>query len=108
MTVCNMAIEAGARAGLVAVDETTIAYVKGRPYSPDGRRVGRTRCATGSTLQSDAGAHFDRVVELDAAHARAAGHLGHVAGDGASRSTTACPTRSARRTPASATRWSAR
>ena len=55
MTVCNMAIEAGARAGLVGVDETTIAYVKGRPYSPDGRRVGRGRRATGARCSSDAG-----------------------------------------------------
>ena len=41
MTVCNMAIEAGARAGMVAVDDTTIAYLKGRPFSP------RARCSTG-------------------------------------------------------------
>ena len=69
MTVCNMAIEAGARAGLVAVDETTIAYVKGRPFSPIGveweQAVGYWR-----TLQSDPDAHFDRVVELDAAQIR--------------------------------------
>jgi 3-isopropylmalate/(R)-2-methylmalate dehydratase large subunit len=66
MTVCNMAIEAGARAGMVAVDEKTIAYVKGRPLAPTGvewdQAVGYWR-----TLQSDAGAHFDAVVELDAA-----------------------------------------
>ena len=43
MTLCNMAIEAGARAGMVAVDETTIDYVKGRPFSPDGRALGRGR-----------------------------------------------------------------
>jgi 3-isopropylmalate/(R)-2-methylmalate dehydratase large subunit len=66
MTVCNMAIEAGARAGMVAVDDTTIDYVKGRPYSPAGphweRAVGYWR-----TLHSDPGAKFDLVVTLNAA-----------------------------------------
>ena len=66
MTVCNMAIEGGARAGLVAVDDTTIAYVQGRPFSPRGveldHAIGHWR-----TLHSDAGAVFDKVVELDAA-----------------------------------------
>jgi 3-isopropylmalate/(R)-2-methylmalate dehydratase large subunit len=65
MTVCNMAIEAGARAGLVAVDETTIAYVKGRPYSPSGIEWD-TAVRYWKTLQSDPGAHWDRIVELDA------------------------------------------
>ena len=65
MTVCNMAIEAGARAGLVAVDEATIAYVKGRPFAPKGLEF--EHAATyWRTLHSDAGAHFDAVVELDA------------------------------------------
>jgi 3-isopropylmalate/(R)-2-methylmalate dehydratase large subunit len=66
MTVCNMAIEAGARAGLVAVDEKTIEYVKGRTFAPKGveweQAVSHWR-----TLQSDANAHWDAVVELDAA-----------------------------------------
>ncbi len=66
MTVCNMAIEAGARAGLVAVDEKTIAYVKGRPLSPTGVEWDQA-VAYWKTLYSDAGAHFDAVVELDAA-----------------------------------------
>ena len=66
MTVCNMAIEAGARAGLVAVDETTIAYVKGRPLSPSGVEWEHAlRYWRG--LQSDADAAWDAVVELDAA-----------------------------------------
>lgn len=65
MTVCNMAIEAGARAGLVAVDETTLAYVKGRPFTPTGVEWDHA-VAYWRTLHSDAGAHFDRVVELDA------------------------------------------
>ena len=69
MTVCNMAIEAGARAGLVGVDETTIAYVKGRPFSPSG--VEWDHAVTyWRGLQSDAGAHFDKIVELDAAQIR--------------------------------------
>lgn len=66
MTVCNMAIEAGARAGLVAVDEKTIAYVKGRPFAPSGV-AWEQAVAHWRTLQSDPGAHFDTVVELDAA-----------------------------------------
>jgi 3-isopropylmalate/(R)-2-methylmalate dehydratase large subunit len=66
MTVCNMAIEAGARAGLVAVDEKTIAYVKGRPLAPTGVEWDQA-VAYWRTLQSDAGAKFDTVVELDAA-----------------------------------------
>jgi 3-isopropylmalate/(R)-2-methylmalate dehydratase large subunit len=66
MTVCNMAIEAGARAGLVAVDDTTIQYVKGRPYSPQGVEWDQA-VAYWRTLHSDAGALFDAVVELDAA-----------------------------------------
>ena len=65
MTVCNMAIEAGARAGLVAVDEKTIAYVQGRPFAPSGVEL-QHAIAYWRTLQSDAGAHWDRVVELDA------------------------------------------
>jgi 3-isopropylmalate/(R)-2-methylmalate dehydratase large subunit len=69
MTVCNMAIEAGARAGLVAVDETTLAYVKGRPFAPRGEQWERA-VAHWRTLQSDPGAHFDAVVELDAAQIR--------------------------------------
>ncbi|MDH4393195.1 MAG: 3-isopropylmalate dehydratase large subunit [Aquabacterium sp.] len=65
MTVCNMAIEAGARAGLVGVDETTIAYVKGRPFAPKGVEFDHA-AALWRALRSDEGAHFDAVVELDA------------------------------------------
>jgi 3-isopropylmalate/(R)-2-methylmalate dehydratase large subunit len=65
MTVCNMAIEAGARAGLVAVDEKTIEYVRGRPFAPTGA-VFDTAAAYWRTLKSDDGAIFDRVVEVDA------------------------------------------
>ncbi len=69
MTVCNMAIEAGARAGLVAVDDTTIHYVKGRPFTPKGMEWDHA-VAYWRGLQSDADAHFDAVVELDAAQIR--------------------------------------
>jgi 3-isopropylmalate/(R)-2-methylmalate dehydratase large subunit len=69
MTVCNMAIEAGARAGLVAVDETTIKYVQGRPFSPKGPELDLA-IAYWRTLHSDADAKFDAVVELDAAQIR--------------------------------------
>jgi 3-isopropylmalate/(R)-2-methylmalate dehydratase large subunit len=65
MTVCNMAIEAGARAGLVAVDDTTLAYVKGRPFAPTGVEWDQATVHW-RTLHSDAGAHFDAVVDLDA------------------------------------------
>jgi 3-isopropylmalate/(R)-2-methylmalate dehydratase large subunit len=69
MTVCNMAIEAGARAGLVAVDETTLAYVKGRDFAPQGVEWDQA-VAMWRSLRSDPGAHFDAVVELDAAQIR--------------------------------------
>ncbi|WP_284615170.1 3-isopropylmalate dehydratase large subunit [Aquabacterium humicola] len=65
MTVCNMAIEAGARAGLVAVDDITIAYVQGRPFAPKGVEMEHA-ITHWRTLHSDPGAHFDKVVELDA------------------------------------------
>ena len=65
MTVCNMAIEAGARAGMVAVDEVTIAYVKGRPFSPTGP-TWDAAVTYWRTLKSDSDAKFDREVKLDA------------------------------------------
>ena len=66
MTLCNMAIEAGARAGMVAVDDTTIDYVKGRPFSPKGDQWDKA-VAYWRTLHSDPGAVFDATVRLDAA-----------------------------------------
>jgi 3-isopropylmalate/(R)-2-methylmalate dehydratase large subunit len=66
MTVCNMAIEAGARAGMVAVDDITINYVKGRPYSPVGPHWDQA-VAYWRTLHSDTDAKFDAVVMIDAA-----------------------------------------
>jgi 3-isopropylmalate/(R)-2-methylmalate dehydratase large subunit len=65
MTVCNMAIEAGARAGMVAVDETTLDYLKGRPFAPKGADWDRA-AAYWRTLKSDPDAKFDREVTLDA------------------------------------------
>jgi 3-isopropylmalate/(R)-2-methylmalate dehydratase large subunit len=65
MTVCNMAIEGGARAGLVAVDDKTIEYLKGRPLAPTGVEWDQA-VAYWRTLHSDPGAKFDAVVELDA------------------------------------------
>ncbi|MCG5501665.1 3-isopropylmalate dehydratase large subunit [Ectothiorhodospira lacustris] len=66
MTVCNMAIEAGARAGMVAVDDTTIDYVKGRPFAPKGA-YWHQAVEAWRELRSDPDARFDRVVHIDAA-----------------------------------------
>jgi 3-isopropylmalate/(R)-2-methylmalate dehydratase large subunit len=65
MTVCNMSIEAGARAGMIAPDDTTFAYVEGRPFAPRGDAWSQAR-AYWKTLPSDAGAAFDREVALAA------------------------------------------
>lgn len=65
MTVCNMAIEAGARSGLVAVDQKTIDYFRGRPYAPTGAMWDQA-VAYWNTLHSDEGAHFDKVVTINA------------------------------------------
>jgi 3-isopropylmalate/(R)-2-methylmalate dehydratase large subunit len=65
MTLCNMAIEAGARAGMVAADETTVAYCKGRPFAPQGEQWDQA-VAYWSTLHSDEDAMFHAMVELDA------------------------------------------
>ena len=66
MTICNMSIEAGARAGMIAPDDTTFAYLEGRPGAPKGadweRALDRWRA-----LPTDAGAAFDREVEIDVA-----------------------------------------
>jgi 3-isopropylmalate/(R)-2-methylmalate dehydratase large subunit len=66
MTLCNMAIEAGARAGMVAVDDKTIDYLRGRPYAPEGALWARAE-AYWRTMVSDDEAQFDQVIELDAA-----------------------------------------
>jgi 3-isopropylmalate/(R)-2-methylmalate dehydratase large subunit len=69
LTLCNMAIEAGARSGLVAVDEKTIDYVRGRPMAPDGR-MWDLAVAAWRDLASDPGAAFDRELHIDAADIR--------------------------------------
>jgi len=65
MTVCNMTIEGGARAGMIAPDETTFEYIKDRPRAPQGQAWDLAR-AYWDTLHTDEGAHFDRIVKLDA------------------------------------------
>ncbi|MFM7660739.1 MAG: 3-isopropylmalate dehydratase large subunit [Betaproteobacteria bacterium] len=67
MTLCNMAIEAGARSGMVAVDETTIQYLRQRPMAPKAEDWDRA-VSHWRNLKSDEAAHFDNVVRLDAAH----------------------------------------
>ena len=69
MTLCNMAIEAGARAGMVAADNTTINYLKGRPYAPQGELWDKA-VSYWNTLHSDEGAKFDTVLNFDAAAIR--------------------------------------
>eukprot|EP01037_Dinobryon_pediforme_P012952 gene12952-13053_t len=66
MTVCNMSIEAGARAGMIAPDQTTFDYIKGRPMAPQGEAFEHA-CAYWSTLPSDEGAVYDKTVVIDAA-----------------------------------------
>ncbi len=65
MTLCNMAIEAGARVGMVAVDDKTIEYVKDRPFAPTGDQWDKA-LAYWKTLHSDKGAHFDKILTFDA------------------------------------------
>ncbi len=65
MTLCNMSIEAGARAGMIAPDETTFAYVQGRRFAPQGKDW-EDALASWRTLATDPGANYDRVVEIDA------------------------------------------
>jgi 3-isopropylmalate/(R)-2-methylmalate dehydratase large subunit len=66
MTLCNMSIEAGARAGLIAPDDTTFAYVQGRRFAPQGKAWERS-VAHWRSLATDPGAQFDRTIEIDAA-----------------------------------------
>ena len=67
MTVCNMAIEAGARAGMVAFDEVTLDYVKGKPYAPSGKEW-EEALEQWKELKSDDEAHFDKILTLDGNH----------------------------------------
>ena len=107
MTLCNMSIEAGARAGMVAVDEKTIEYVKGRPLAPKGAMWDKA-VAYWRTLVSDPGAKFDKVVTLDAADDPAAGDLGHQSADGDDRRRQGARPGARRRTRCSANGSSAR
>ena len=66
MTICNMSIEAGARAGLIAVDDTTIAYIKGRPFAPTGE-MWKQAVSAWRQLVSDEDAVFDRIMDLEGA-----------------------------------------
>ena len=83
MTVCNMSIEAGARAGMVAPDETTYEYLKGRPHAPTGADWDHA-VAAWDQLRTDDGAEFDTEVYIDAADAEPVRHLGHQPGAGRS------------------------
>ena len=82
MTVCNMSIEWGARAGMIAPDETTFAYLEGRQHAPHGDGVGAGPSTTGASSPSDPGATYDTHVVIDVDRARAAGDLGHEPGHG--------------------------
>ena len=76
MTICNMSIEWGAKAGLIAPDETTFAYLKGRPHAPEGADWDAA-VAYWRTLRTDPDAVFDAEVDLDAASPEPVRHLGH-------------------------------
>ena len=76
MTVCNMSIEGGARAGLIAPDEKTFAYLKDRPKAPKGEAWERA-LHYWSQLKSDPDAHYDAIVELDAGDLPPLSDLGH-------------------------------
>jgi 3-isopropylmalate/(R)-2-methylmalate dehydratase large subunit len=69
MTLCNMSIEAGARAGLIAPDQTTFDYLRGRPKAPQGAEFEK-QCALWSQLSSDEDAHFDASIDIDADRVR--------------------------------------
>ena len=91
MTVCNMSIEAGARAGLIAPDDTTFAYLEGRPPRPDAAPTGSAAVDDWRTLRTDDGATFDTEVMIDAADAAAARLVGHQPRPGRRRSTASVP-----------------
>ena len=80
MTVCNMTIEGGGRAGMIAPDDTTFEWVEGREAAPDPLPL-----TTGASSAPTTGASFDSEVVVDAAALVAAGHLGHDARDGRAR-----------------------
>ena len=81
MTICNMSIEWGAKAGLIAPDQTTFDYLEGRPHAPTGEQWDEA-VAYWSSLVTDDDAEFDKVVTLDASTGRTVRHLGHQPGPG--------------------------
>ena len=96
MTICNMTIEGGGRAGMIAPDETTFEWVRGRPAAPADFDAAVERWRE---LPTDAGASFDTEVEVDAARDLADGHLGHEPRAWSSRSPTAVPDPAAMESP---------
>ena len=82
MTVCNMSVEAGAKAGFIAPDEKAYDYREGPPQGAEGQAVGRRACATGTRCRPTTARIFDREVKLDAAQAAADRDLGHEPGAG--------------------------
>ena len=77
MTLCNMTIEGGARAGMIAPDEPTFEYLAGRRVRPAGCSLGSSARTTGEALPSDPGAVFDRSLSLDVSQSGADDHLRH-------------------------------
>ena len=97
MTVCNMSIEAGARAGLIAPDDTTFGYLRGPPARAAAAPTGRPRVDYWRSLRTDDDATFDDEVVIDADALTPVRDLGHQPRPGAPRWRRRCPTR--RRAP---------
>ena len=76
MTICNMSIEAGARAGMIAPDDTTFAYLKDRKYAPKGERVGSRQCRFGANSEPTHGATYDTRIVITEDGTRADGFVG--------------------------------
>ena len=106
MTVCNMAIEAGARAGMVAVDDTTIDYLRGRPFAPKGDLWDRA-VASWRTPDERSGREVRPGGDAGCGRDQTAGDVGHVAGDGQHRRRAGARSGADRGSAAGARRWSA-
>ena len=105
MTICNMTIEGGGRAGMIAPDETTFEWVEGRPGAPEDFEEA---LAYWRTLQTDEGATFDREITVDASALSPRRHLGHQPRPGRRRRRGACPSRARRPTSARSSTWASR
>ena len=105
MTVCNMTIEGGGRAGMVAPDDTTFEWVEGRPGAPEDFEAA---VEDWRGLPSDEGASFDTEVEIDAAAISPAGELGHEPGDGRRRDLRGARAAERRATGARSSTWASR